>query len=569
MLLKATTGRSQRLQMGYVRIQINSAQSIDINVAFYDVNGTTQFMGDGRSGTYSEVFGFLKPGTYYIYAYRQLGTTGSYTISNSFATPARAPDVEPNDSYTTAIALSPIGSSTGHIGFFGNGAIDHDDWWKITITEDGWLRVQVRSDSLDLRGDVALDINVAMYDVNGTTSIREDNRSGTFSEVAAFLRPGTYYVLAWRWVGRAGGYEIKSEFFTPPLANDAEGNDSWQTASTAIVNGTVTGHIGFYSSGTTDWQDYWKFTVPNNGRVVVQVTSDSVDRSGVLFDLNIEGYDVNGTRWIATDGRSGKFSECTLFLRPGTFYVHVWRWRGNAGSYSLRVTHTPPARANDVEGNDSPASATLLTYGATSTGHIGYYANNFTDTQDYWRLTAPSADSIYVHVTSDLELDLDMTIFASDGTTSIGSDGRSGVYSRVGIRPTSGATYYVLVYRWTGTAGSYSILATRSSLVSVKSPEPEAVLPTEFALLQNYPNPFNPATTIQFSLPTESDVRLTVFSLLGQSVRTLVDGKRPAGNYSLRWDGTDEYGLMLPSGIYLYRLETGEKTFVKRMVLIR
>jgi len=103
-----------------------------------------------------------------------------------------------------------------------------------------------------------------------------DGRSGSFTQVSGFVRPGTYYVNVHKWHGRAGSYQIKSDFLTPPSANDVEGNDTPASATQATLNGTMTGHLGYFSNGTYDTDDWWKFTVPADGKVVVQVTSDSV-----------------------------------------------------------------------------------------------------------------------------------------------------------------------------------------------------------------------------------------------------------------------------------------------------
>lgn len=554
---------------GYLRFEINSSSSIDVDVTLYDQDGTYGIHSDGRSGTYSEVFGFLKPGTYYVRVYRWSGTTGTYTISNTFTVPSRAADTELNDTPSTALTLSSSGVATGHLGFFGNQSRDTEDYWKITTTEDTWLRVQVRSDSLDLRGDSALDFDVTMYDVNTTSSMTSDGRTGTFSQVAAFLRPGTYYVKVYLWSGRAGSYEIKAEHFPPPLANDAEGNDSWQTATVVSINGSATGHLGYYSNGTTDTEDYWKFTVPSNGKVTVRVVGDSLDRSGTLLDFDLTLYDVNGTASFSSDSRTGPLSECIVYLRPGTFYARVYRWSGNAGSYRVTVTHTPPARANDAEGNDTPATATPLTYNVTSTGHIGYYADQTTDTQDYWRLTAPASDSIYVHVVSDAELDLDITVYASNGTSSISSDGRYGTYSKAGFLAAAGSTYYIRVYRWTGSAGSYAIVAQRSSLVSVEEQPAAQLIPHQLILDQNFPNPFNPSTTIRFGLPASGNIRIAVYSLLGQEIAVLVDEVRQAAYYTVVWEGRGSDGMPVPSGVYLVRLQFGDRQIVRKVMLVR
>ncbi len=106
----------------------------------------------------------------------------------------------------------------------------------------------------------------------------------------------------------------------------------------------------------------------------------------------------------------------------------------------------------------------------------------------------------------------------------------------------------------------------------IKTPvQSEAVetLPEIFELSQNYPNPFNPTTTIGYQLPRDVIVRLTIYNLLGQSVRVLVEEKQKAGQYTKLWDGRDDRGMLLPSGIYLYRLEAGEFVSVKRMLLMK
>ncbi|RMD94493.1 MAG: T9SS C-terminal target domain-containing protein, partial [Calditrichaeota bacterium] len=96
-------------------------------------------------------------------------------------------------------------------------------------------------------------------------------------------------------------------------------------------------------------------------------------------------------------------------------------------------------------------------------------------------------------------------------------------------------------------------------------------LPGEFELAQNYPNPFNPSTTIEFTLKnsTPQRVRLTIYNLLGQEVVTLVDEKRPAGSYRVRWDGRDKSGKLVPSGVYLYRLQVGNQIKSRKMSFIR
>ena len=94
-------------------------------------------------------------------------------------------------------------------------------------------------------------------------------------------------------------------------------------------------------------------------------------------------------------------------------------------------------------------------------------------------------------------------------------------------------------------------------------------LPTAFSLSQNYPNPFNPVTTIRFTLPTPAQVDLSLYNLLGQHVATLVSGLREAGVHALRWDGRDDGGVELASGVYLYRLQAGARVETRKLLLLR
>jgi hypothetical protein len=80
------------------------------------------------------------------------------------------------------------------------------------------------------------------------------------------------------------------------------------------------------------------------------------------------------------------------------------------------------------------------------------------------------------------------------------------------------------------------------------------VMPQEFALEQNYPNPFNPSTTISYTVPEPSDVRLSIYNMLGQEVATLINGQQAQGRYSVTWNADDNTGRMLSSGVYVCRM---------------
>lgn len=94
--------------------------------------------------------------------------------------------------------------------------------------------------------------------------------------------------------------------------------------------------------------------------------------------------------------------------------------------------------------------------------------------------------------------------------------------------------------------------------------------PSIFSLHQNYPNPFNPITTINYQLAVSGEVDLTIYNLLGQQIRTLVSSQQTAGAHQVHWDGTDESGKQVTSGIYFYKLNAGSDfSETKKMVLLR
>ncbi|MCG8605218.1 T9SS type A sorting domain-containing protein, partial [bacterium] len=95
------------------------------------------------------------------------------------------------------------------------------------------------------------------------------------------------------------------------------------------------------------------------------------------------------------------------------------------------------------------------------------------------------------------------------------------------------------------------------------------LIPLEFALEQNYPNPFNPETTIQYRLNMAGAVSLQIFNLLGQEIRTLIEEKQTAGVHSVTWDGLDNAGHPVASGVYVYRLTTATAGATRKLVLIR
>ncbi len=99
--------------------------------------------------------------------------------------------------------------------------------------------------------------------------------------------------------------------------------------------------------------------------------------------------------------------------------------------------------------------------------------------------------------------------------------------------------------------------------------ETSAQVPVEFSLSQNYPNPFNPSTQFIYTVPEDTDLRIEIFNVLGQRVRTLVNGNVQAGRHTVTWNGRDDAQVELASGIYFCRFQAGDIRRVQKMVLMK
>ncbi len=94
-------------------------------------------------------------------------------------------------------------------------------------------------------------------------------------------------------------------------------------------------------------------------------------------------------------------------------------------------------------------------------------------------------------------------------------------------------------------------------------------MPFQFKLHQNYPNPFNPRTDIQYSIPEMSRVSITVFNVLGERIKTLVNEEKRLGSYFVSWDGTNEQQIPVQSGIYFYTITAGKFKETRKMMLLK
>jgi DNA-binding beta-propeller fold protein YncE len=113
--------------------------------------------------------------------------------------------------------------------------------------------------------------------------------------------------------------------------------------------------------------------------------------------------------------------------------------------------------------------------------------------------------------------------------------------------------------------GVYHYAADYSSV----SDDPKSVVPSGYVLKQNYPNPFNPDTKIEFTIPASEHVSVNVYNLEGRLVKTLIDQEMRSGQHVVRWDGTNQVGTKVATGMYIYQLKTNSTVLHRRMTFVK
>ena len=169
-----------------------------------------------------------------------------------------------------------------------------------------------------------------------------------------------------------------------------------------------------------------------------------------------------------------------------------------------------------------------LAFGFKYDGNGNYY-------MDFVKIM-PELDSVYVYQSLDR---VDIADIDGDG--------------KVEIIPE-----YGLYKGWEGSLEKRSVFLKRDHLASIK--EGNNLRPTEFNLLQNYPNPFNPDTRIRFTISSEYEINIRIYNTLGEEIKELLNQTRISGEYEIDWDGTDNFGNRVPSGVYFITMEANSYT---------
>ena len=466
---------------GLLRLTFTTVSPADLYVTLFDNDGNTALSSQTESynnSTVTVTVDGLAPGTYHAKIIPFSTSFGNYTLADSLFTSAIANDAEPNGTAASADVLPLNGTKTGHVGYYYNNQRDTTDWYKVTTTADGLLRVYLTTDSASIYSTTStnpLDVNVYLYDNDGTTqlgNVEVFNGDGPATNLITVdgLAPGTYYIkLQPYYSSEFANYILSDSLFTATLANDVEPNGTAATALTLPLNGGKTGHIGYYYNNQRDTSDWYKVTTTADGLLRVYLSTDSAsiysNSSTNPLDVNLYVYDHDGTTQLGyvetfNADKPAKDSLSIDGLAPGTYYIKVQPfYNSDFANYALSDTLILTPFVSDVEPNGSPATALNFPINSNAKGQVGYYYNHQRDTADWYKLTTLTNGPLYVYLnslwgneysnTSNNPLDMLLYLYGSDGTTQLGSvevfNGDGPAIDSLYIPSLTAGTYYIKV----------------------------------------------------------------------------------------------------------------------------
>ncbi|WP_102344781.1 pre-peptidase C-terminal domain-containing protein [Bacillus sp. Marseille-P3661] len=369
------------------------------NLTFYDSDQTTALNSTGGwfydTSVKTTGHDHLKAGTYYVQVYRVNGF-GSYSLTPTL-TPLTDKDPELNDSADLAITMVDQENYRGYLGYTSLGDSDLEDWYKVTLNEDGELRINVTTESPNSNSYWSLNL----FDVDRQTIL--SGTGGWFYDpslkwaVHNHLKAGTYYVQIKADAGY-GAYTISPTVTTLP-DKDLEPNDTLENAITMISSGNYKGYLGYSSLGDVDLEDWYKIELNGDGELQFSVSSQSPDSNS---NWSAHLYDADKNTLITSSGGWFYDTSPKLFghnhLKAGTYYVQLKRDAGY-GSYILTPTATP-LTDNDEEINDSAVEALLMTQNQVYKGYLGYTSSGITDSDDWYKIQLDEDSNLQMTVTT-------------------------------------------------------------------------------------------------------------------------------------------------------------------------
>jgi len=315
--------------------------------------------------------------------------------------------------------------------------------------------------------------------------------------------------------------------------------------------------------------------------VIIQfpVAGDTVFQNPVELDFNVAYFTVapfgagDGILRYVVDGgdTNTETSTSTLWLSDlGLGEHHVYMELVDNDTLPL----DPPA--NDdvtfIRGNHAPEPFTLY-YAYTNNGNINILPSNLSSSSIFYWNESNDPDGTELDYYLYFLTDSDSLMMRRLSGTSISLTNQA-IYDSLSSHnwPTVVSCVWDVmasdgeVQTWAADPLSVGPINIDWSSMSV---DDQAALPKKFALYANYPNPFNPVTTVAYDIPEASDVLLEIYNITGQRVKILVNKRQEPNRYKVQWNGTNEAGAQLSSGMYFYRIQAKDYSSVKKLILMK
>jgi hypothetical protein len=397
------------------------------------------------------------------------------------------------------------------------------------VTGDGSFTVTLTT-SATFTTETEATVTVTLISVGPSSSDRDEFDAAALGLAVQLNPPVSDPTLT-----ASSATDISTDFSSVGDGNVADASDGEVTLSAVFANET--------GAPTAGQAITW--TIVNNG-------SESIFILGTTVSQIASG----ATTTVSATSGSGGVSALVLDAEGDKF----------AGSTSASVTASTSA-ANSEGATLALSVAYSVTWDVPVPAELASFAADVTgdsDVQLQWAVSSQTNNlgwEVYRSADNDV-FERVSGLISGDGTS---DTFRTFGFVDSELPATDVLFYYLRQIDLNGTV-------TRSNVIEVKL-APTAVLeqalPLATELAQNFPNPFNPETTIHFDLATESGISLRIFDMTGQVVRTLVRGSLPAGSYTELWDGRNELGIKVGSGVYFYELQAGSFSSKKKMTLLQ
>jgi surface antigen len=506
-----------------------------------------------------------KTGTYLIVATSlvDVGRTGRYTISRRLETPNQPnpPDLTP---------YKPSGWSD-----------------KIVVSK----RTGTNTDDPDLTTDDTLYVDWAVINQGGDINNRFYYHLYVDTNVVWFqsdsLKAGSLPAVQDHSIGKlgAGTHTIKIVADPTNVINESnesnneysktisisqrgdqfEVDDTINQAKMIATDGSKQSHT-FHKAGDIDWIKFpaaigmGKYTIEtSNLRNNCDTVIDLCDQFGNLIQQDDDG---------GVENRASKISDWQPKV-TGMYFIKVWEYGGIAGgSYEISIKESQfQEREDQFEVDDTINQAKMIATDGSKQSHTFHKAGDI----DWIKFPAMNISKYTIETSNLRNCDTIIALYNINGNF-IQQDNDGGINRASKIsdwRPTFGGMYFIKVWECNGNAGGSYEISIKSEVIPAAP-----MLPERTFVGPNYPNPLNPETWIPFQLAESARVTLTIYDATGKRIRLLDLGYMPLGYYTTRgraayWDGRNDEGERVSSGVYFYELSAGNFKSVKKMVILK